>query len=105
VSSRILLLAAVLGGALLGSASVRGQVGGHDTVPTTGPAVRARHDREAQDPVIVQVERIRQDLATFGKRYRKAKGTEREALAREALAALEEIQGRVRALQDSAGPR
>jgi hypothetical protein len=55
--------------------------------------------------VIVQVERIRQDLATFGKRYRKARGTEREVLAREAPAALEEIQARVRALPDSAGPR
>jgi hypothetical protein len=51
--------------------------------------------------VLIQVERIRQDLARFGKRYRKTKGTERESLERPARAALEEIQARVRALQDS----
>ena len=101
-TSRFLAIAM---GALLESAAVRAQVAGHDTVPTNGPAARERHDRTAEDPVLIQVERIRQDLASFGKRYRKTKGTERESLERPARAALEEIQARVRALQDSVGAR
>lgn len=91
--------------ALLQAGPARAQVAGHNSVPTSGPAARERHDRPADDPVLVQVERIRQDLTAFGKRYRKAKGAEREALERSAPAALEEIQARVRALQDSVGAR
>lgn len=102
-SAHRLLVPALL--ALLQAGPARAQVAGHNSVPTSGPAARERHDRTSEDPVLVQIERIRQDLAAFGKRYRKVKGTEREALERAAPAALEEIQARVRALQDSVGAR
>jgi hypothetical protein len=75
------------------------QVAGHDTVPTQGPAARERTQaRDADDPVLVQVERLRRNLADLGQRYRKAKGEEREALARRAQPLLDEIALRLRDL-------
>lgn len=99
---RALLLVLVLG-AIPQASPTRAQVAGHDTLPSSGPAARERHERTAEDPVLVQVERLRQDLARFGKSYRKATAAERARLEGSSGAALEEIQARVRELQDSVG--
>ena len=96
LSSAALML--VLGGVPLISGDARAQVAGHNTVPTRGPAAQERIERSAEDPVLVEVERIRRDLADFAKRYRKAKGAERETLSRSVSPALEEIRARVLAL-------
>jgi hypothetical protein len=74
------------------------QEAGHSTVPTQGPAARERTEREADDPVLVQVERLRRDLADLGRRYRKAKGDERDALAQRAQPLLDDMALRLRDL-------
>ena len=78
-----LLLAAPPAGAV--------QVPGHSTVPATGPAARERSERPDEDPLLVQVDRLRRDLAELGKAYRKAKGEERESLARRAQPILDQM--------------
>lgn len=80
------------------------QEAGHSTVPTQGPAARERTERgDPADPVLVQVERLRRDLADLGRRYRKAKGAEQDALARRAQPVLDEMASRLRDL--SSEPR
>lgn len=75
------------------------QEAGHSTVPTQGPAARERTERgDAADPVLVQVERLRRDLADLSRRYRKAKDPERAALARQAQPVLDEMALRLRDL-------
>jgi len=100
---RRVVLAAALCGAFSLSGAVRAQLAGHTTVPMTGPAAQERSERTADDPVLVEVERIRRELADFAKRYRKAKGDDREALSRSVPPALEEIRARVLALGGSSG--
>lgn len=82
------------------------QVAGHGSVPSSGPAAqqRERPTRE-QDPVLAQLERIRADLATVAKRYRKARETERRELARRLGPALDEIAASVARLEPAAQQR
>ncbi|HET9315509.1 MAG TPA: hypothetical protein VFQ51_07945 [Vicinamibacteria bacterium] len=94
-----LLLTLVLAAPAAGPA----QVAGHSTVPTSGPAARERSERPEEDPLLVQVDRLRRDLAELGKSYRKAKGPERESIARRAQPVLDQIAFALRDL--SAGER
>jgi hypothetical protein len=80
------------------SAAGSAQEAGHATLPTTGPTARVRSERPATDPVLVQVDRLRDDLAALGKRYRKSKGAEREALARRAQPVLDRMASALRDL-------
>ena len=78
---------------------VPAQVAGHSTLPTTGPAARERGGRPAEDDaVLVQVDRLRRDLADLGKRYRKARDEERQVLARRAQPLLDDMASRLREL-------
>jgi hypothetical protein len=78
------------------------QVAGHDTVPAQGPAARSGvAAREADDAVLVQVERLRRDLADLSRRYRKAKGAERDALAQRAQPLLDRMAMALRELSEA----
>jgi hypothetical protein len=94
----ILLLTLLLAAPSAGPA----QVAGHATLPTTGPAARERTERPEEDALLVQVERLRRDLAELGKRYRKAKGGERESLARRAQPLLDQMASSLRELSPEA---
>jgi len=96
-----LLLSLVLAAPAAGVA----QVPGHSTVPTTGPAARERSERPGEDPLLVQVDRLRRDLAELGKTYRKAKGAEREALARRAQPILDQMASALRDLSAGECPQ
>jgi hypothetical protein len=96
-----LLLALLLAAPSPGGA----QVPGHSTVPTTGPAARERTERPDEDPLLVQVDRLRRDLAELGKRYRKAKGEERASLARRAQPLLDQTASALRDLAANEAPQ
>jgi hypothetical protein len=81
------------------------QVAGHSTVPTTGPAARERSERPDEDPLLVQVDRLRRDLAELGKRYRKATGEERASLARRAQPLLDQTASALRDLAAGEAPQ
>ena len=85
---------------LAAPATGRAQVAGHSTLPTTGPAARERTERPEEDPLLVQVDRLRRDLAELGKSYRKAKGPERETLARRAQPLLDQMASALRDLSE-----
>jgi hypothetical protein len=93
---KFLLLTLLLAAPSLGAA----QVAGHSTVPTTGPAARERTERPEEDPLLVQVDRLRRDLAELGKSYRKAKGAERGSLARRAQPVLDQMASALRDLSE-----
>ena len=88
---------------VLSSSALPAQEAGHSTLPTTGPAARERVERPEEDPLLVQVERLRRDLAELGKRYRKAKGADREVMARRAQPLLDQMASSLRDL--AADPR
>ena len=44
---------------LAAPATGRAQVAGHSSLPTTGPAARERTERPEEDPLLVQVDRLR----------------------------------------------
>jgi hypothetical protein len=91
---------------LLAAPSLRAaQVPGHSTVPTTGPAARERSERPDEDPLLVQVDRLRRDLAELGRRYRKAKGEERASLARRAQPLLDQMASVLRDLAAGDAPQ
>jgi hypothetical protein len=83
---------------LAAAAAGPAQQAGHATLPTTGPVARERTEPPDADPLLVQVDRLRDDLAALGKRYRKSKGAEREGLARRAQPVLDEMASRLRDL-------
>lgn len=76
------------------------QEAGHASVPSGGPAARERSARTAEDDLTVQVERLRRDLAELAKRYRKAEGDERSALARRAMPLLDRMASDLRDLSE-----
>ncbi len=86
---------------LLAASAGPAQEAGHATLPTTGPAARERTERPEADPVLVQVERLRDDLAALGKRYRKSKGAERESLARRSQPVLDQMAASLRELAEA----
>ena len=87
-------------GLLLAAAAVgAAQEAGHATLPTTGPTTRERTERPEPDALLVQVERLRDDLAALGKRYRKSKAADREALARRAQPVLDGMASSLRDLE------
>ncbi len=86
---------------LAGSTAGLAQEAGHSTLPTTGPAARERTERPEADPLLVQVERLRDDLAALGRRYRKCRGAERESLARRAQPVLDQMASRLRELAEA----
>ena len=89
------------------AAAAQAQVGGHNTLPTTGPAARERYEAHPrpEDAVLDRVDRLRKELDDFGKRYKKLKDEERTAKDREIAALLEELSERVVKLKAAAGER
>lgn len=96
-------LALLLGVVLLLPVTAAAQVPGHNTVPGSGPAARERPDtppKGDQDEVLVALQQLRKKLSDFEKRYKKTKGADREAAARQALQVLAELQARAGALEE-----